>query len=75
MEKLFYYSIMTKISIIKSSYDIDNEEIFPISSSSYLKVWITSDSYTEKEENIYTDNPESIDSYMFLSLSYSVCNI
>ena len=29
-EKVFYYVIMTKISIIKSSSDIDNKELFPV---------------------------------------------
>ena len=37
MEKLFYYAIITKINIIKSSSDIDNKELFPVSRSSYLK--------------------------------------
>ena len=62
MDKLFYYSRMTKISIIKSSSDIDNKELFPVSSSSYFKVWSSSDSDTEEEENIDTDDTESIDS-------------
>ena len=47
MDKVFYYSRMTKISIIKSSNDIDNKELFPISGSSYQKVWKSSDSDTE----------------------------
>ena len=34
MDKVFYYSRMTKISIIKSSNDLDNKELFPISNSS-----------------------------------------
>ena len=34
MDKVFYYSIMTKISIIKSSIDLDNKELFPLSGSS-----------------------------------------
>ena len=55
MDKVFYYSRMTKISIIKSSTDIDNKELFPISGSSSQKVWKSSDSYTEYgEENIDT---------------------
>ena len=40
MDKVFYYYRMTKISIIKSSTDIDNKELFPVSSSSSQKVWI-----------------------------------
>ena len=72
MEKVFYYSRMTNISIIKSSSDIDNKELFPVSGSSSQKVWISSDSDTEEEENIYTDNPERTDSYMLESLSFSV---
>ena len=63
---------MTKISIIKSSYDIDNKEIFPVSISSYFKVWSSSDSDTEEEAKIDTDDPESIDSYILESLSFSV---
>ena len=31
-DKVFYYSRMTKISIIKSSTDFDNKELFPVSS-------------------------------------------
>ena len=31
MDKLFYYSIMTKMSIIKSSTDLENKELFPVS--------------------------------------------
>ena len=30
-EKVLYYSIMKKISIIKSSTDLDNKELFPVS--------------------------------------------
>ena len=37
MYKVFYYSIMTKISIIKSSSVLDNKEVFSVSSSSYFK--------------------------------------
>ena len=66
---------MTKISIIKSSSDIDNKELIPVSRSSYFKVWVSSDSDTEEEGNIDTDDPESIDSYMLESLSYSVCKL
>ena len=46
MDKVFYYSRMKKISIIKSSTDIDNKELFPVSSSSSHKVWISSYSDT-----------------------------
>ena len=34
MDKVFYYSRMTKISIVKSSNDLDNKALFPISRSS-----------------------------------------
>ena len=57
MDKVFYYTIMTKISIIKSSSDIDNKEILPVSRSSSTKVWSSSDSDTEEEENIRTGDP------------------
>ena len=76
MDKVFYYSRMTKISIIKSSNDIDNKELFTISSSSSQKVWRSSDSDTEdEEENIDTDDPDTSDSDMLESLSSSVCNL
>ena len=75
MEKVFYYAIMTKISIIKSSSDIDNKELFPVSSSSSFKVWISSYSNTEEEENIVNDDPEIIDLDLSESLSYSVCKL
>ena len=64
MDKVFYYARMTNISIIKSSSDIDSKELFPVYGSSSQKVWILSDSDTEEEENIDTDDPESIDSGM-----------
>ena len=72
MEKVLYYAIMTKISIIKSSSDIDNKELFPVSGSSSQKVWISSYSDTQEEDNIDTDNLESIDSDILESLSFSV---
>ena len=57
MDKVFYDAIITKISIIKSSSDLDNKEPFSVSSSSYLKVWSSSDSETEEEYNIDTNDP------------------
>ena len=66
---------MTKVSIINSSSDLDNEELFPLSTSSCLKLWSSSYSDTEEEENIDTDDPEIIHSYMLESLSSSVCNL
>ena len=51
-----------KKSIIKSSTDIDNKELFPISGSSSQKVWKSSDSDNEDvEENIDTDDPDTSD--------------
>ena len=44
MDKVFYYSRMKKIYMIKLSYDIDNEQLFRLSDSSSQKVWISSDS-------------------------------
>ena len=38
MDKVFYYFRMKKISIIKSSTDLDNKELFPIPGSSSQKV-------------------------------------
>ena len=58
-----------------SSYDIDNEELFPLYRSSSLKVCISSDSETEEEESINYDDTESIDSEMMVRLSSSVCNL
>ena len=66
---------MTNISVIKSSNDLDNKELFPVSSLSSQKVWISSYSYTEEEENIDTDGPESSDSDMLEILSFSVCKL
>ena len=66
---------MKKISIIKSSTDIDNKELFPVSGSSSQNVWISSDSDTEEEEIIDTDDPESSDLDMLESLSFSVCKL
>ena len=66
---------MTKISVIKSSSDIINKELFPVSASSSQKVWISSDSDNEEEENIGTDDPEIIDSDTLESLSFSVCKL
>ena len=56
MYKVFYYATMTKISIIKSSYDINNKELLPVSGSSSQNVCISSDIYTKEEENIGTDD-------------------
>ena len=62
IDKVFYYSRMTKISIIKSSNDIDNKELFPISSSSSQTIWKSSDRDTEyQEENIDTNDPDTSD--------------
>ena len=75
MDNVLYYARMTKISTIKSSSDLDNKDLFPVSSSSYFKVWISSYSDTEEEENIDTDDPERVDSDMLERLSYSVCKL
>ena len=64
-----------KISIIKSSTDIDNKELFPVSGSSSQKICNSSNSDTEDEENIGTDDPDSSDSYILESLSSSVCKL
>ena len=66
---------MKKISIIKSSTNTDNKELFPVSGSSSQKVYISSDSDTEEEENIDTDVPVSSDSDKSESLSFSVCTL
>ena len=42
MGKVLYYPRMTKISIIKSSTDLDNKELFSVSGSSSQKVWNSS---------------------------------
>ena len=47
IHKLFEYARMTKIFIIKSSSDIDNKKLFPVSGSSSQNVWIPLDSDTE----------------------------
>ena len=66
---------MTKVSIIKSLSDLDNKELFPVSTSSCLKVWSSSYSDTGEEDNIDTDDPEIIHSYMLESMSSLVCNL
>ena len=65
---------MTKISIIISSSDPDNKELFPVSSSSYFKLWISSDIDTEEEENIGTDDTDSIDSDTLEAWIYQYVN-
>ena len=60
---------MKKIPIIKYSSDIDNKELYPVSWLSFLKVYISSDSNNELEDNIDTDDPESSYSDMLGSLS------
>ena len=52
---------MTNISTIKSSSDLDNKELYPLSILSYFKVQILSYSDNDEEESIDTDDPESID--------------
>ena len=76
MDKLFYYYRITKISIIKSSNNLYNKELFTISRSSSQKVWKSSDSDTEYDkENIDTDDPDTSDSDMLESPSSTVCNL
>ena len=75
IDKVFYHSRMTNISIIKSSSDLDNKEIFPVYGSSSQKLWISSDSETEEEDDIDTDDQESSDSDMSERLSFSVCKL
>ena len=47
MDKVLYYARMTNISIIKSSPNIDNKKLFPVSNLSYFKVCSSSDSDAE----------------------------
>ena len=68
MDKVFYYARMTKISIIKSSSDIDNKELFPVSGLLSQKLWNLYDSYTEDEDNIDTDDTNSSELDMLESL-------
>ena len=72
MHKVFYYAIMTNISIIKTSSEIDNKELFPVSTSSSFKVWISSHRDTDEEDYIGTEDQKGIDSYILEILSYSV---
>ena len=66
---LFCHSLPTeKLRLSKISESL-------LSGSSSQKVWISSDSDTEEEGNIYTNNPDSIDSDMLESLSFSVCKL
>ena len=64
---------MTKISIIKSSNDLDNKALFPISRSSSQTIWKSSDSDTEDEED--NIDPETNDSDKLECLSTTVCNL
>ena len=66
---------MIKMSIIKSSSYLCNKEIFPVSVSSFKKLFISSDRDTEEEENIGTDDPESIYLDTLKILIFSVCKI
>ena len=52
---------MTNICITKSSSDPDKKKLLPVYRSSYFKVCSSSDSDTEGEKNIDTNDPESID--------------
>ena len=72
IDKVFYYARMTKISIIKSSSDLDNKELLLVSSLSSFKVCISSDSDTWEEYNIDNDDPEIIYSDMLKILTSSV---
>ena len=74
MDKVFYYSIIKNISIIKSSSDLDNKELFPVSSSISLKLWSSLYNWIKEEYIIDTDYPEIIDSGILVILSSSVCN-
>ena len=73
MDKVFYHSTMTKISIIKSSSDNDSKKLFAVSRSSSQKLQSSSDSDNEKEEKIYFDDPKSSGSDTLKRLSYLVC--
>ena len=64
---------MTKISIIKSSNDLDNKELFPISNSSSQTIWKSSDSDTEDEEDNIDPDTSYLDKLEFLSTT--VCNL
>ena len=65
---------MTKIYIIKSSADLGNKELFPVSISSSQKVWILSYSDNKEEENIDIDGPEISGSDMLEILSFQYVN-
>ena len=74
MYKFYYYYQMTKISIHKSSSDLDYKSLFPVNGLLSQNVWSYSDSDDEEEEpvNIYYHGIS--DSYMSESMSYSVWN-
>ena len=65
---------MTKISILKSSYDLDNKGLLPVSDSLSQKVRSSSEIANEEEGTIHIDDTESSDSDMMESMSNSVCN-
>ena len=62
MDKVLYYYRMTNISIIKSCSDLDNKERFVLYCPSSPKVWSSSYSFNEEEDNVDNDDPESSDS-------------
>ena len=65
---------MTKISMQKSSFDIDNKQLFPVSGSFYQNEQRVSDSDDEEKKTINIDDPNISDSNMLESLSSSVFN-
>ena len=60
--------------MIKSSSDIDNKEIFPVSDSSSQKVWSSFYSENGEEEIINNNNTDISDSYILERPSFLVCN-
>ena len=66
MYKVYYYSIMKNRYIQKSCYDLENNDIFPVSISP-LKIWKLSED--EEDDAYYMDtNDNEISDYDFLKV-------
>ena len=59
MEKLYYYSIITKQSIVKTKLDLDCQRVFP-EISSYANIWNTSDDKSDDDEPTVPTSKDSI---------------
>ena len=73
MEKVHYYSIMTKSSVQESYSGVDNKYMFPISISSKI-IQNLSDRDDEEEEKFNMSDTDMSDSDIPVSMSSLICN-